>query len=293
MPKAGVRSKSGTPVLSDFASEDGTPIVVDTATGKAYVLDDTNTVTAIKGSDTPQFTSIELGHASDTTLTRVSAGVMAVEGSNVLLASGLGSVTQAYDADIPTEIISQADAEAGTSTVSKAWTAERVAQAIAALGGNASITLGTPQATTSGTSIDFTSIPSWTKMIVASLNGISTNGTSKLIWQLGDAGGIEATGYVGTTTDTATGTAWSTYATITESSLGAADVRHAQIVMTLVNSSTNTWHISIVSNLQASTLLQVGEGYKSLSATLDRVRLTTAGGANTFDAGEINILYFG
>ena len=52
-----------------------------------------------------------------------------------MLASGLGSVTQAYDADIPTEIISQADAEAGTSTVSKAWTAERVAQAIAALGG--------------------------------------------------------------------------------------------------------------------------------------------------------------
>ena len=44
--------------------------------------------------------SIELGHATDTTLTRVSAGVVAVEGSNVLLASGLGSVTQAYDAQL-------------------------------------------------------------------------------------------------------------------------------------------------------------------------------------------------
>lgn len=45
-------------------------------------------------------TSIELGHDTDTTITRASAGVIAVEGSNVLLASGLGSITQAYDAGL-------------------------------------------------------------------------------------------------------------------------------------------------------------------------------------------------
>ena len=50
-------------------------------------------------SDSPQFAGIELGAATDTTITRVSAGVIAVEGSNVLLASGLGSITQAFDAD--------------------------------------------------------------------------------------------------------------------------------------------------------------------------------------------------
>ena len=43
--------------------------------------------------------TIELGHASDTTISRVSAGVVSVEGSNILLASGLGSITQAYNAD--------------------------------------------------------------------------------------------------------------------------------------------------------------------------------------------------
>ncbi len=43
---------------------------------------------------------IQLGHATDTTISRVSAGVIAVEGSNVLLASGLGSITEAFDADI-------------------------------------------------------------------------------------------------------------------------------------------------------------------------------------------------
>ncbi len=50
--------------------------------------------------DSPMFTAVNLGHASDTTIARVSAGVISVEGSNVLLASGLGSITQAYDAEL-------------------------------------------------------------------------------------------------------------------------------------------------------------------------------------------------
>lgn len=51
-------------------------------------------------TDSPQFTAINIGHASDTTVTRVSAGVIAVEGSNVLLASNIGSTVQAYDAEL-------------------------------------------------------------------------------------------------------------------------------------------------------------------------------------------------
>ena len=50
--------------------------------------------------DTPQFTGIELGHATDTTISRASAGRIAVEGSNVLMASDLGSSVQAYDAEL-------------------------------------------------------------------------------------------------------------------------------------------------------------------------------------------------
>jgi hypothetical protein len=55
---------------------------------------------SVKTTANPQFATIELGAATDTTISRVSAGVIAVEGSNVLLASGLGSITQAYDADL-------------------------------------------------------------------------------------------------------------------------------------------------------------------------------------------------
>jgi hypothetical protein len=41
------------------------------------------------GGVNPQFTTIELGHASDTTLSRASAGVVAVEGTNLVKAGAL------------------------------------------------------------------------------------------------------------------------------------------------------------------------------------------------------------
>jgi len=50
--------------------------------------------------DSPQFTAINVGNASDTTVTRASAGVIAVEGSNVLMASNIGTSVQAYDAQL-------------------------------------------------------------------------------------------------------------------------------------------------------------------------------------------------
>ncbi|MGN5500412.1 hypothetical protein ACLJCA_09005, partial [Campylobacter coli] len=76
----------------------------------------------------------------------------------------------------------------------------RTAIAAAAAGSNADITaltgltssllsIGTKQNTTSGTSIDFTSIPSWARRITLSFSGVSTNGTSNPLIQIGDAGG--------------------------------------------------------------------------------------------------------
>jgi hypothetical protein len=50
--------------------------------------------------DSPEFTAVNIGNASDTTITRSSAGVIAVEGSNVLMASNIGSTVQAYDAQL-------------------------------------------------------------------------------------------------------------------------------------------------------------------------------------------------
>lgn len=53
-------------------------------------------LTGVPGSN-PQFTTIELGHASDTTLARVSAGVVSIEGTNIVKAGAVTSsgLTQA------------------------------------------------------------------------------------------------------------------------------------------------------------------------------------------------------
>ena len=56
------------------------------------------------------------------------------------------------------------------------------------------LTLRTAQATTSGTSFTFSTIPSWVKRVTVMFDSVSTNGTSRVQVQLGDAGGVEATG---------------------------------------------------------------------------------------------------
>jgi hypothetical protein len=162
------------------------------------------------------------------------------------------------------------------------------------------ITSGTAQATTSGTAIDFTGIPSWVKRITVMLNGVSTNGTSFPQIQLGTSGGIESTNYIGTTGvigNTGTGL-------ITQLSSGilldcyasyytASSTRQGSIVFNLISS--NTWAFSgnLGSTATAFVAIAWTGGSKSLSGTLDRIRLTTVNGTDAFDAGSVNILYEG
>jgi len=151
---------------------------------------------------------------------------------------------------------------------------------------------GTSQASTSGTSIDFTEIPSWVKRITIMFNGVSTGGTSIKQIQLGDSGGFETTGYLGAGVQLTDATSVNA-ATITTGfgirSALAADTLNGAVVIT--NLTSNTWVAQ-----GALTDSSRGAGYlvggaKALSATLDRVRITTVNGTDAFDAGSINILY--
>lgn len=152
-------------------------------------------------------------------------------------------------------------------------------------------TLGTPVATTSGTSIDFTGIPASVKQIVITFNGVSTDGTSAKLIQIGDSGGIETTGYSSCgyilTTTVAAGFASAGYAIYSEV---ATHALRGSVILTLQSSSTNTWCAQgVLSGSTASNFLISGD--KSLSATLDRVRITTELGTQNFDGGSINIAY--
>jgi hypothetical protein len=149
---------------------------------------------------------------------------------------------------------------------------------------------GTSVASTSGTSIDFTSIPSWVKRITVMFRGVSTNGTSAILIQLGDSGGIENTGYVSTSTGFSGG------AGVTLSSTAGLIVFSNDPpyinsgIMTIANMGSNVWVYGGVGKLTTG-ISWTGGGDKELSATLDRIRITTANGTDTFDAGSINILY--
>lgn len=153
---------------------------------------------------------------------------------------------------------------------------------------------GTVQATTSGTSIDFTSIPSWAKKITVCFVGVSTNGSSVPIVQIGDSGGIENTGYLGTAghyTSAAQAAANYTTGFGTSGSVGAATIIHGLMVLVLTDAAANTWAMSFCGAHSDQAAAISGGGSKSLSGTLDRLRLTTVGGTDTFDAGKVNILY--
>jgi len=194
--------------------------------------------------------------------------------SIVLLGSTSGSCTLQEQAIAGTSVLTL---PVGTGTV--------VANNV-----NSAIVSGTAQASTSGTSIDFTGIPSWAKRITVMFNGVSVSGTSSPLVQLGDSGGVENTGYLSysTVTDTGSATTSSTAGIIIFSNTAAANIYG---IMTFVLFSGNTWlasgEVSVGTSVRTSTFA----GNKTLSTTLDRVRITTVGGTDTFDAGSINILY--
>lgn len=153
------------------------------------------------------------------------------------------------------------------------------------------ITRGTAVATTSGTSVDFTSIPSTVKRITVMLSGISTNGTSPIILQLGDSGGVEITSYLGSATEAKTTPDSDSFTTgfgLIQSP-AASEIFYG--IATIVNLSSNIWVYSFTGGSSNVSSTYIGGGSKTLSATLDRIRLTTVGGVNTFDAGSVNIMY--
>ena len=151
---------------------------------------------------------------------------------------------------------------------------------------------GTAVASTSGTSIDFTGIPSWVKRITVMFDGVSTNGTSAILIQLGDSGGIEITGYLsGAYNETGGGSSTSTAGfSVTPTSIAAA-AYNGSAILSLLGSNTFVGQGNLFRSV--STGMSYMAGSKTLSGTLDRVRITTVNGTDTFDAGTINILYEG
>jgi hypothetical protein len=154
------------------------------------------------------------------------------------------------------------------------------------------INRGTAVASTSGTSIDFTSIPIGASRITVMFNGVSTNGSSFLRIQIG-SGSVDTTGYASTngtvgSVSVSGGTGGTAGWDVHSNSASAAISGSATLFLV----SSNNWVFNSLTTTTTSTNTSITSGNKSaLSSALDRVRITTVNGTDTFDAGSINILY--
>lgn len=154
------------------------------------------------------------------------------------------------------------------------------------------MTLMTAQNSTSGTSIDFTGIPSWVKRVTVMFNGVSTNGTSLIQLQIG-SGSFVTTGYISNANypvgPVSSGLITSGFVQV---ALVVVAASTQQGFSTLVLQNANTWLCNgLVTDDAGRTSYNAGS--KALSGALDRVRITTVNGTDTFDAGSINVMYEG
>ena len=155
------------------------------------------------------------------------------------------------------------------------------------------ITSGTAVASTSGTAIDFTGIPSWAKRITVMFNEVSISGTANILIRLGTSGGFESSGYESQTAvvNTASNTANSTAGFIIYGNLAAKELSG---IMTISNLSGNIWTASgTFSSLGGTNSVAISGGKKQTSSVLDRIQILASNGTDTFDLGSINIMYEG
>jgi hypothetical protein len=189
--------------------------------------------------------------------------------------------------DTSGQVTVSAPAVAGTNTLTL----------LAATATNSVNVLGTAVASTSGTSIEFLSLPAWIKRITVQFVGVSTNGAGNIRTQIG-SGSYTISGYLGSNgffTTTPVTEAATTGFTL-QNVAGAGQILHGTTTITLADASTNTWVATSVGAASQAAQMIFGAGSVSLSGTLDRLRIigsTTGSPVDTFDAGKINILYEG
>lgn len=233
-----------------------------------------------------------------------STGIVTGTAGNLMLIQGtsVSTATTSFTASISGTTMTVTAVASGTIAVGQVITGTGVTAGtvITALGtgtgSTGTYTVSASQTVASTTitivGLDFLSIPSWVKRITVMFNGVSTNGTSKLILQVG-SGSVTSSGYLGAcvqTVDLNTPTGVNNSSGFQlDNAANAAGIRYGQIVLALI--SGNTWtQTGIVSRSDTAAVSNSG-GVIALSGTLDRVRITTVSGTDTFDAGSINIQY--
>ena len=162
-------------------------------------------------------------------------------------------------------------------------------------------TLGT-LLTPTGETATFTGIPSGTSRININMDGLAIaepawpGSVQYFALRLGDAGGIETSGYAGYVARvTSSGTTVNSHYGDFELDVGTAfgNKMYGTVFLTLINAATYQWSCSFVLALDPGNAVSIGGGTKSLSAELTQlyVQANVNSVTGAFDAGTINISY--
>ena len=275
---------SGT--VTNLASTTGTIATLNSTTGTIATLNSTTGTIATLNSTTGTITNLSTTLAGDFTISS-GTGTLGTTGAT---AGTYGSVTAIpfLTVDAKGRITSATTGTFSSTPADGSITPAKLSQPF---------TSGTAVATTSGTAIDFTSIPSWVKRVTVSLDQVSISGTDNILLQIGGSS-IETTGYIGGSAYAGSGTAGglstSGFLITPSGAVSAANTFTGLLTLVLADASLNKWVASFCFYFSQSSLnlSSTGGGRKAITGTLEKLRLTVTG-ANTFDNGLINIMYEG
>jgi len=273
---------SGT--ITNLASTIGTIATLNSTTGTIATLNSTTGTIVTLNSTTGTITNLSTTLAGDFTISN-GTGTLGTSGAT---AGTYGSVSAIpfITVDAKGRITSATTGTFSTTPADGSITPAKLSQPF---------TLATAVASTSGTAIDFTGIPSWVKRVTVVFNGVSISGTSNYLLQIG-SGSVLTTGYDSAASSFNNTNVGSTIGFIlTAGNLVVASTLSGAVVLAGINLSTNTWvssgNVSNTVNPSSNGASHLSGGNRALSGALDRVRLTTVNGTDTFDAGSVNIMY--